>query len=216
MFGSRNKQSNLHGSGAWSSITLSLTLSVAAAMATVVSMSAEQLTELIQRVGGGAQQGRGGVGGEGGRGDEGEFEKFVGKQLDAKGFDGVGDFKGGEEGWGVWAWRMKVAVGAMHGDLASILVEAEGHEGKTVKELRADFADMGGSNGSRVDKASQELYSVLVRFYDLGSCNDCEIHYELRWRRSMGKTSRQLQQTHHGTHVPSAAGLPLPACSERP
>ena len=164
MFGSRNKQSNLHGSGAWSSITLSLTLSVAAAMATVVSMSAEQLTELIQRVGGGAQQGRGGVGGEGGRGDEGEFEKFVGKQLDAKGFDGVGDFKGGEEGWGVWAWRMKVAVGAMHGDLASILVEAEGHEGKTVKELRADFADMGGSNGSRVDKASQELYSVLVRF----------------------------------------------------
>ena len=84
-----------------------------------------------------------------------------------KGFDGLGTFSGGEEAWRMWAWKMKVAVGAMHGGLAKVLAAAEKCEGKTAKDLRVDLVREGlvdEANGAVVEKASQELYSVLVRY----------------------------------------------------
>ena len=119
----------------------------------------EACNELARELGAAVAQGVTG----GGRADQGGEDRFIKNQLNLKGFEGVGTFSGGEEGWTNWSWKMRVAIGAMHRELSEVLLLAESHEGQTAEELVNKDVDMRDTEQARVVKASQELYSVLVR-----------------------------------------------------
>jgi hypothetical protein len=84
-------------------------------------------------------------------------------QLSFKGFDGIEVFKGGEEQWTSWSWKLKVAIGAMHPNLAQAVKQVESLEPMKASELLDRF-NVEQEQKLSIMKASQELYSVLVRF----------------------------------------------------
>ena len=84
--------------------------------------------------------------------------------MDAKGYDNIGAFGGGEEAWGLWSWKMKVATRAMSQELGELMVLAETHHGKTSEEL-LEIADADENYDTKgCLRASAELFSFLTRF----------------------------------------------------
>ena len=129
----------------------------------------EGLTQSLLAAWGGAAGGNAGGGGTEGNQNRGKGsgrgeERRV---MDMRGFDNIEVFKGGEEEWGNWSWKVKVAVAGMSRACAILLDTAEVKEnrGRTTLELihnctNAEVVD----RVQELEKASAELFGFLARF----------------------------------------------------
>ena len=88
--------------------------------------------------------------------------------LDHRGYDGVEDFQGGEEGWSGWGQKIRVLTKPMCDELVELLAGAEKSPGKPWTEVLAEAEAAAGGDATQeqrevLKKASSELYSLLVR-----------------------------------------------------
>ena len=106
------------------------------------------------------QQHQGPPGGNGGGGRDGGKPR-----LNARGWENLDTFGGGEEKWMAWSWKAKVATGAMDGGVKRLMDYAEGNVGKELGMMVNELGAMGEAwDYGELTKASSELYSLLVRY----------------------------------------------------
>ena len=135
-----------------------------------MAMSAEQMQQMAAMIGQVVaqvlqQQGAAQAASTAATAPAGERSPFPKTQLNVKGFDNLETFPGGEEFWQTWSWKARIAVSAMHGDLADLMKEAEMREGKDAKEILNDIDDLEENyDHEKCIKASKELYSLLARY----------------------------------------------------
>ena len=65
-------------------------------------------------------------------------------QLDARGFDNMETFVGGEDDWKTWSWKVKTAVSGLHGVLADVMTASETGDDRTIVTVPNDamFVDV--------------------------------------------------------------------------
>ena len=73
--------------------------------------------------------------------------------LDSRGFDNRETFAGGEEAWGLWSWKLKVATRAMSQDLVELMNHSEARHGKSTEEILEAVDDIDVNEGRGYDKS---------------------------------------------------------------
>ena len=95
----------------------------------MIGMTEEQFNNMLRMLAGtmtnAAQEALTAAKGSSTPGDGDGREQRQRNQLNFKGLDGIDTFSGGEEQWGPWAWKMRVALGAMHPELVEELRAVE-------------------------------------------------------------------------------------------
>ena len=104
-----------------------------------MAMTTEQLAELVRGLGqvvtaAVQQQQQDGTGG-GGRGGVAADQRAGKARLNVRGWENLEIFKGGEESWSPWSWKVEVATGAMDGGIKKLMDLAEGKAGRTAEEI---------------------------------------------------------------------------------
>ena len=110
--------------------------------------SAEEIAQLIERTVQAELSGLQGTALGGNRGGK--------RSLDAKGVSRVETFGGKEAQWREWAFQFRVAIKAMHNEVAGIMAKVEvEEEGHKLEDLALEFSSL------EVTKAAGELCDVL-------------------------------------------------------
>lgn len=157
-----------------------------------------------------------------GPGGEGGGKINARRELDAKGYDNIEVFGGGEEAWIAWSWKMKVATRAMSEDLVDLMKLAEANHDVGTKEFLETFDGLEEKyDHKRCSKASAELYSVIARLTSMeaatvvkgaGNMDGVEAYGKLHAnysKRTLGRMFRVQRECMYPKAVKDLAGVKI-------
>ena len=128
--------------------------------------------------------------------------------MNARSFDNIETFVGGEENWQIWSWEVKTAVPGTHGVSADVMTASETGENMNTGTVLNDveFVDVHKTQQRTVQRVRGRVH---------GSEGDNDSQRDGTGRRgSVEHTARQSQQVDSRENVPCATRIHVSKISE--